>query len=214
MKDKFLLIQGLRAYACVCVVFAHLFFGIGEVSHFHFLMSNVGFGHLGVIQFFFISGFVITMVAMRESRFEFIVKRFFRIFPPILFSLLLIIVAYLVCHFTNRMPLIEANSWKAHVFPRLYLWDDLSKGLFFKNLFLVNVGMNLVMWTLGVESAFYVLVFLFFPLLKKNPVQLYTSIGSIFGLWYILKRCDMGGGNRRNTALLRNIVSMRFCYSG
>lgn len=40
----------------------------------HFLMSNVDFGALGVIQFFFISGFVITMVvAMRESRFEFIV---------------------------------------------------------------------------------------------------------------------------------------------
>lgn len=202
MKDKFLLIQGLRAYACVCVVFAHLFFGMGEVSHFHFLMSNVGFGALGVIQFFFISGFVITMVAMRESRFEFIVKRFFRIFPPILFSLVLIITAYDICHLTHTTRFIDSNGWRLSVFPGLYSWDDLSKGLFFKNLFLAGVDMNGVMWTLVVESTFYVLVFLFLPLLKKNPVQLYTSIGSIFGLWYILKRCDMGGGNRTNTALL------------
>ena len=52
--------------------------------------------------------------------------------------------------------------------------------------------MNVVMWTLAVESGFYVLVFLFLPVLKQKPVQLYTSIGSFFGLWYVLKRCDMG----------------------
>ena len=160
------------------------------------MKSEPVFGNLGVIQFFFISGFVITMVAMRESRFEFIVKRFFRIFPPILFSLVLIVMAYVLCHLTHTMQFIEANSWKTNAFPGLPLWDGLSTGLFFKNLFLVDIGMNIVMWTLAVESGFYVLVFLFLPVLKQKPVQLYTAIGSaigsIFGLWYVLKRCDMG----------------------
>ncbi|MBO6043554.1 MAG: acyltransferase [Acetobacter sp.] len=203
MKEKFLLIQGLRAYACVCVVFEHLYLIYAGNKHIPItsILDTIDFGHLGVIQFFFISGFVITMVAMRESQFEFIVKRFFRIFPPILFSLLLIVAAYVLCHLTHTMQFIEANSWKTHVFPGLRLWNELKVGEFFKNLFLAGVGMNGVMWTLVVESAFYVLVFLFLPMIKQKPVQLYTSIGSIFGLWYILKRCDIGGGNRTNTAL-------------
>ena len=192
MKEKFLLIQGLRAYACTLVVFSHLFVLMGK-NYFHCLMGSLYIGPLGVIQFFFISGFVITMVAMRESRFEFIVKRFFRIFPPILFSLVLIVMAYVLCHLTHTMQFIESSSWKANAFPWLFLWDSLSTRRFFKNLFLVDIHMNALMWTLTVEFTFYVLVFLFLPMLKQSPVQLYTAIGSIFGLWYVLKRCDMGG---------------------
>lgn len=45
------------------------------------------------------------MVGIRESRFEFIVKRFFRIFPPILFSLIVVlsVVAAALSFFSNKI---------------------------------------------------------------------------------------------------------------
>ena len=49
------------------------------------------FGWLGVVLFFLVSGFIITHVGRRESRLEFSVKRLLRIYPPFIFSILLII---------------------------------------------------------------------------------------------------------------------------
>ena len=125
MKDKLLSIQVLRAYACYIVIISHLILQYRTVYN-GFYVNNgltftdyliekffhgLNFGPLGVIQFFFISGFVITMVAMRENRFEFIVKRFFRLFPPILFSLIIIAILYNVLHYTNMTKVLEGGGY-------------------------------------------------------------------------------------------------------
>ncbi len=192
-EKKFLLIQALRVYACLLVVFGHYFFlYFKDVLHVNNIYTsylseyiiqplNFNIGNLGVIQFFFISGFVITMVGMRESRFEFIVKRFFRIFPPILFSLLVIALFYIIYHniyhFTDMTKFIGAN----------HSGGELTIGEFLRNLFLIDNDMTGVTWTLRIEALFYLLVFVFLPLLKTKPAQLYWGISSIIIGWYISK---------------------------
>jgi len=49
--------------------------------------------HLGVVLFFIISGFIISHMALRESRSEFAVKRILRIWPALLTALLVMMVA-------------------------------------------------------------------------------------------------------------------------
>ena len=180
-ERKLLLIQALRVYACLLVIFAHYFFLYIDSIKVNNIYTNylseyiiqhlkLNTGNLGVIQFFFISGFVITMVGMRESRFEFIVKRFFRIFSPILFSLLVIVLLYNIFYFTHMTKLIEANHSVYLDFPS---WSQLTIGEFLRSLFLIDIDMDGVMWTLQIEALFYLLVFVFLPLLKTKPAQLY-----------------------------------------
>ncbi|MBO6085080.1 MAG: acyltransferase [Acetobacter sp.] len=194
-EKKFLLIQALRVYACLLVIFGHYFYlyiDSIKVSNIYtnyfseYIIQPLNFntGNLGVIQFFFISGFVITMVGMRENRFEFIIKRFFRIFPPILFSLLIVVLLYNIFYFTHTTKFIEANHSVYLSFPT---WSQLTIGEFLRNLFLIDTDIDGVMWTLRIEALFYLLVFVFLPLLKTKPAQLYWGISSIIIGWYISK---------------------------
>lgn len=94
--DSFANISLLRAIAALMVVYDHLFC-IVPLRHFgsaafpapvvqEYISTPLGiiqdFGWLGVAIFFLVSGFIISHVAMRENRVEFIVKRVFRIYPP------------------------------------------------------------------------------------------------------------------------------------
>ncbi|MBR2123651.1 MAG: acyltransferase family protein [Acetobacter sp.] len=126
------------------------------------------------------------MVGIRESRFEFIVKRFFRIFPPILFSLIVVlsVVAAALSFFPTK--LVEANCF---MLPQwgVFSWDSFNISTFLENLFLISPDFNGVMWTLRFEATFYVLVFLFLPLLKNKPTQFYTLISLIYTVVCTLK---------------------------
>jgi peptidoglycan/LPS O-acetylase OafA/YrhL len=118
------------------------------------------FGWLGVVLFFLVSGFIITHVGRRETRVEFGVKRLLRIYPPLIFSILLIIGI-------------------AALRPSLGLPRDLptfSFGTILRSMTLENYltipqqPVNGVAWTLCIEVAFYSLCWVLLPLLRRYPV--------------------------------------------
>lgn len=125
------------------------------------------FGFLGVVIFFLISGFVITHVAQRESRYEFAVKRILRIYPPLIASILLIVAITLI-----RGGVLL--SWKQYIFSFTLLNYIRAPG------YVVNG----VAWTLVIEMLFYLGVFAVIPLLKRH-----AGIGSavlIAATWLVI----------------------------
>ncbi|WP_323590225.1 acyltransferase family protein [Aliarcobacter butzleri] len=196
-KQQYLLLQVLRAYAAFLVIYEHLFGSFIDLiqkdsniySKFisNYIFSPLGIadqgGGLGVVQFFILSGFVITMVGLRETRFEFAVKRFLRILPPIFFALTIIATLYWILYFFNMTSFIDMHSSQ---WPSLVSWNDFNLISFLKNLFLVNVNMNMVMWTLRIEIIFYILIFLCLPIIKKKPIKFYVIISLIYIIAYVL----------------------------
>jgi peptidoglycan/LPS O-acetylase OafA/YrhL len=155
------LLDQLRGIAALLVVWAHLVGYFLEASGRSWLPYSLvnrfiqaplaiveSFGWFGVALFFFISGFVITHAASRETGREFIVKRLLRIYPPLVFAVLLALVVDWLGH---NMPAGSSG-------PGLSFWDV------FANFSLVNYAaapravILVVAWTLAVEMSFYLIM--------------------------------------------------------
>ena len=198
VQIRYDILQLLRAYAAFLVIYEHLFGSYIDLvlKQYNFYSYNISKfifhpfgiidhgGGLGVVQFFVLSGFVISMVATRESRIEFAIKRIFRIFPPIFFSLFLISIIYWVLYFLNLTNFIDmySNAW-----PSLVPWDNFTFSYFLKNLFLFKVDLNMVMWTLRNEISFYVIIFICLPYIKKKPNSFFIFIVIFFILLYFIE---------------------------
>jgi peptidoglycan/LPS O-acetylase OafA/YrhL len=152
-NTRFVFLDYLRAMAAWAVVWDHILAGWssehGAEPRFVAAIDTYVMVPLGIIQhggwlavclFFLISGFVITHVAAREGVAEFLVKRFFRIFPLLAIFVLLSI---------GLQPA---------------LWGSVSWASLLRNMTLVNwfhtpqVNYVGVAWTLVIEVQFYVLV--------------------------------------------------------
>ena len=142
-------IQFLRAVAVVLVVLSHL--GIGMFSG----------GFVGVDMFFVVSGFVIGLTMVNEqmstgkvSFTRFFERRFFRIFPPLSFMVVVMTVyAYFIVPFTKAQDFFIQQARAAL----------LSYGNFFYMFrefdYFVQSGdltFFLHTWSLGVEEQFYI----------------------------------------------------------
>ena len=111
------------------------------------------FGFFGVVLFFLISGFIITHVAQRETRYQFAVKRILRIYPPLIASIIVIIVITAI-----RGGVLL--SWKQ------YLLSFTLLNYFWTPQYVVNG----VAWTLVIEMLFYAGAFAVLPFLKRRAV--------------------------------------------
>lgn len=195
-NKQYLFLQFLRAYAAFLVIYEHLFGGYLKtilykdniyndfISNYLFLpigITDHG-GSIGVVQFFLLSGFIITMVAMRENRMEFLLKRSFRIFPPILFSLTIISILYIILIYLNMNNYINIHSQQ---WPSIVSTDDFGIISLLKNLSLIKVDLNGVMWTLRVEILFYFMIFLLLPYLKRNATKTYFILFIFYAILYI-----------------------------
>lgn len=94
-------------------------------------------GGVGVLLFFLVSGYIITLVLQRESSLEFFIKRIFRIYP-LYISAVLIEWAGLAL---AGQPLDLVRLW-----PQLLLIGDFMG---------TPYALGLVEWTLRVEVSFY-----------------------------------------------------------
>jgi len=158
-------IQFLRAVAVTLVVLSHL--GIGMFSG----------GFVGVDLFFVVSGFVIGLTMVNEqvstgkvSFKRFFERRFFRIFPPLSFMVVVMTVyAYFVVPFTKAQDFFIQQA-------RAALFSYGNFFFMFRKLdYFVQSGditFFLHTWSLGVEEQFYVAL----PLL----LALFTLIGRQF----------------------------------
>lgn len=135
------------------------------------LAITQNFGFLGVSIFFLISGFIITHVAQRESRFEFAVKRVFRIYPPLIAATLLV----LLVEFGLRPAFgLQATLADVSVSETLraislvnWVWDDQAP--------IVGTA-----WTLIIEMGFYALCMALLPLVARRPnIALGAGLGLI-----------------------------------
>ncbi|MHC8328118.1 acyltransferase family protein [Pseudomonas sp. LB1P83] len=95
--------------------------------------------------FFITSGYVITHVLQSEKTTEFLIKRFFRIYPLFIFAL---ICEAVVNEVVNGMPFPPAWQWLPHF---LLLGDIVG----------IPTSLSGVEWTLRIEVAFYVLMVIF-----------------------------------------------------
>lgn len=151
----------LRAVACLMVVYCHLVGYRTAVLQVDwpprtFLDSYVvkplgiswNFGFLGVVIFFLVSGFIISHVAQNETVRSFLLKRFFRIYPPFFFAFAVALAIYI---YLKGIPPLTTVLSEATLLPSTPT--------------IVRVG-----WTLTIEIAFYLLVAATLQWVQLRPV--------------------------------------------
>ncbi len=171
---RILFLDYLRAVACLLVVFGHIYliglngqkeiapwvpsvkqliFGPDAAQRSIFsipilfvgIKTGINVGALGVSIFFLISGFVILRAVERESSEEFVIRRFFRIYPvnAVAVCLTALVTAY-YCSLTNSVSPHTPGS--------------IISSIFVTNGFVHEFPTVPVLWSLEVELFFYALM--------------------------------------------------------
>lgn len=143
-------IDGLRALAVLSVIF------------FHINENWIPGGFLGVDIFFVISGYLITLILIKEvaetnkiNLINFYKRRIKRIIPALLFVLIpTFIVGILLFAPENLLSLSKSIIWSLFSAANIYFFASIDTGYF-------ATGSNelplLHLWSLGVEEQFYIL---------------------------------------------------------
>jgi len=195
-QDEFSFISLYRALAATLVMWDHLvgFWLSNYKIHWapnRFIEQYVTdpmqimhhFGFFAVVLFFLISGFIITHIAQRETRGEFIIKRIFRIYPPLI---VYCILSYAIFSVLNQILNVQAY------FTTFSFQDIVENALlinFFQDVQVVPLG---VTWTLIIEVVFYALCAILFKPLQNRPVVTMSTL-SLFCL--VITWSPFGFGN-------------------
>jgi peptidoglycan/LPS O-acetylase OafA/YrhL len=150
LKNRDASLNGLRAVAISLVLLSH--FRINKTIAEYGIKLN---GHVGVLIFFVLSGFLITTGLLKQkiingklSLSDFYIKRFLRIFPLVYIFLAVIVLLNIYKPVTNLKDLFYCF-------------------FFIKNFPLQNMPFTAHLWTLAVEIQFYAI----FPLLMALNVN-------------------------------------------
>jgi peptidoglycan/LPS O-acetylase OafA/YrhL len=163
MKNRNPYLDLIRFVAANLVVLQHLvYIEWGSVGSLGKLRPYGDLGYLGVDVFFALSGYVISLSALGRNPKDFLIARFIRIFPGLLFAGLLAAICL-------RSPHAPVHTG---------LFGDLS------SIFLLNSATgtqfsNPVFWTLAYEFKFYILVSLLL-LMRKNSLSHLRIAASIW----------------------------------
>jgi peptidoglycan/LPS O-acetylase OafA/YrhL len=154
-------IQYLRGLAPIPVVWAHLS-GFWLLVHSRewepqnwwtaHLAGPIGLyqdaGHLGVVIFFFVSGYIVSYSSGRETRWAFTIKRLLRLLPALWLSVLVVAAARFADHrITGMYPTGTAGTGIGSYLRGAFLLDMLGN----------TAQVNGVTWTLVIEVMFYAL---------------------------------------------------------
>lgn len=186
-RENILFIQGLRGLAAFIVVWAHVsgywvyltesptnlqtWWTTYVALPLHIYQDG---GHLGVVVFFLISGYIITHASLREGRRDFALKRLLRIFPALWVGIALsyAIVALAPRIFGEMVPGFSPAPWWRWL-SALVLGDGFTAGPILLS----------VTWTLVIEIAFYISIFLIIPLQRARPL---ATTWMLVGAWVVL----------------------------
>ncbi len=165
-------------------------------------------GGLAVAMFFLVSGFVIVMVAQRETHWQFVVRRVMRIFPPLWASILLLLIVYGAMTLAGVSP-----SGGTHPVEQVLQlpnpWPTIAAAMTLANYLLGTPAINSVAWTLAIEMLFYIAVAALLPLLRTRP---HTALGVAFVALALLQ---LGRGAHPVAFLLAvNAVYVTFLFLG
>lgn len=173
-------LDGFRGYAILLVLVGHL------------NKELIKTAQLGVTLFFFVSGFLITKLLISEYNKEktihlkeFYLRRIFRLYPALIFFLILTCVQ------------ISILGYKI-------IWPDIFAGLFyFTNYYLVYFAPVLpdvhyplaskILWSLSVEEHFYLFFpFLFLWVYKENSKSLLYLLGFLVVVFLGVRFVEFG----------------------
>lgn len=168
----------IRLLAASTVVFSHAYLlGIGNTKSEPLMVFTRGqatLGHLAVLIFFVISGFLITMSFDKTKNLSYFLKsRFLRIFPGLIFVVLLTVFLL--------GPLVTAESvgdyfshWETYTYLTtmlIYQYNLNLPGVFH------SAPVNGSLWTLQYEFPFYLVVgFLGIAKLLRKPVAVFLFL--------------------------------------
>ena len=170
MTERYKSIDSLRGLAAMLVVWLHVcevFASVpGIAQHgiaLHSISSDLGFGRIGIVAFFAISGYVICPTISGptiQGSSVFLIKRIFRLLPAFWFAML---ACWFASWYLRGIP-IEASTVlsNATMLPSL-LGEPFIQGHF---------------WTLEIELVFYGAVIILFVLgIHQNPLALLILSG-------------------------------------
>ncbi len=162
---RFVLVDQLRALGALAVLWSHLVgawldandrswtgLDLGQAILTDPLGLRTNLGSFGVALFFFVSGFVITHAAYRETGRQFIVRRLLRIYPPLFFAVLVTWLVSVV--FLTPTAAGGPDHW--------LLQATLANWAISPLVIAIPVT-----WTLFIEVAFYLIVWASKPLLTR-----------------------------------------------
>lgn len=163
-KNHFIPADYIRAIASLVVTIYHL----GGKTQ-----PVLNYGWLGVQMFFVLSGFIICYTLPHNystnQSFKFLLKRFVRINFPYLFSIFLLVALNTLSGNLNEIK-----------------WTNVLLHFFYLNTYFNQPSLNPVYWTLAIEFQFYILIALFFPILKKNLGLVILCFLNIIFVYYKL----------------------------
>ncbi|MEO5534133.1 MAG: acyltransferase [Pseudolysinimonas sp.] len=164
----FPLVDVLRAIGALLVVYSHL---VGNFLDAHGrswpidsfvdavvivpLHIEINLGWLGVALFFFVSGFVVTHAARDERPGTYLVRRLLRVYPPLIFTVLVVLVLAMA---GVAIPGLEGPLTPGDVLANMSLANFLLP---------LQPVMVAVGWTLVIEMAFYLGMFVLHALLRR-----------------------------------------------
>lgn len=133
------------------------FDAINAVSSDPFHMSLQGIGEVAVPFFFLVSGFVVTPIAMRHGQVRFGLNRLSRVYPPMIFTVLL----------TALLITVGGGLLATGQLQTISLWTLFTNSVLVNYLIFPQVVLVGVAWTLIVEVIFYVLLIVLIPVLRR-----------------------------------------------
>jgi len=154
-------LEALRGYAALMVLFHHLTYLPEICPGFSFYNEFLPYtfpGHLMVMVFFMLSGYVIGLSSQRAEKFDaisYLKKRALRIYPIYLVAILFTVVLFLP------------------------IWEEvLGSLLFLQNLVVANLHQNEPLWSLNHEVIYYLLAV---PILVRriNPILVLALLALI-----------------------------------
>lgn len=168
----------LRGLAALAVCFFHFTHGNPDFLSKENILYQIGrYGFLGVDVFFVISGFVIPY-SMYRGKFSFnkiglfLGKRFIRIEPPYLLSILMVIALNWI---STLSPFYQGAPFNVDS-------TALVLHLGYLNAFFEYPWVNDVYWTLAIEFQYYILIALIFPLLIHPKKWIAYLTLALFGM--------------------------------
>jgi len=154
-----------------------------------YIFSIFGKGHVAVILFFVLSGFVIHYSSIRQHKNkidlpDYFKRRFLRIYPPLIFCMLLTLILDFTGKYVfgysiyfQRTPVLLINS---NITTDLNWVTAIGNLMMVQNVYTHVWGTNGPLWSLMYEWWFYMLYPVIYYLYKKNKYFSYAIVWLLF----------------------------------